>query len=130
MKKKKIQKRDQEIFDLRQQGKTFRQIASLYNISASRAAFIYHREKEKYDNADKWPPLKIMLSTRTQNGLINYFNYLGYKDILNNPRKLAELNERDFLKIKNLGKKSARELFNALHQLGYIDAKGLKDKML
>ncbi len=120
MKKKDFQKRDEKIFKLRQQGKTFKHIASLYNICSARAGQIYRREKEKYDNVDKWPPLKKILSTRTQNCLVNYFGELGYKNILNNPKKIAELNEKDLLKIKNLGKKSAKELLNALHELGYI----------
>ena len=126
MKKKDFQKRDEKIFKLRQQGKTFKHIASLYNIGSTRAGQIYHREKEKYENADKWPPLKKMLSTRTQNCLINYSNYFGYKNILNNPKKIAELNEKDLLRIKNLGKKSAKELLNVLHELGYIDSKDLQ----
>lgn len=58
MNKENLQKRAHEIFKLRQQGKTFKHIASLYDISVARAGQIYHREKEKHDNADKWPPLK------------------------------------------------------------------------
>jgi len=115
--KKDLQKRDKKIFELRQQGKTFKEIAALYNFGSNRAFQIYHREKEKYDNADKWPPLKKMLSTRTKTCLVNHFEYHGYKNILNNPQKIAELNEKELLKIKNLGEKSVTELLNALHEL-------------
>ncbi len=117
--RKDLQKRDKKIFELKQQGKTFKEIAALYNFSSSRAYHIYHREKEKYDNDDKWPPLKKMLSTRTKTCLVNHFTYHGYKNILNNPQKIAELNEKDLLRIKNFGKKSLKDLLNALHGLGY-----------
>ena len=120
MKKKDFQERNQNIFKLRQQGKTFKHIGSLYNIGLSRVGQIYHREKENYDNADKWPPLKKMLSTRTQHYLENYFEELGYKNILNTPQKIAEMNRKELLRIKNLGDKSVTELLNALYELGYL----------
>ena len=116
---KDLQKRDKKIFELKQQGKTFKEIAALYNFSSSRACYIYHREKEKYDNDDKWPPLKKMLSTRTKTCLVNHFTYHGYENILNNPQKIAELSEKELLRIKNFGKKSLKGLLNALHGLGY-----------
>ncbi len=123
--KKEIQKRDKEIFKLRQQGKMLKQIALRYNISLTRASQIYLREKDRHDNLDKWPPLKQMLSTRTQTCLVNYFEYHGYENILNNPQKIAELNGKSLLRIKNLGKKSVTELLNALHELGYIEPRSL-----
>jgi DNA-directed RNA polymerase alpha subunit len=127
--RKDLQKRDEEIYKLREQGKTYKYIASLYSIGSKRAWQIYHREKEKYDNAYKWPPLKKRLSTRTQNCLVKYFGYYGHKDILNNPKKIAELGMRELFKIKNLGIKSVTELILALHGLGYIKSKDLLKKI-
>lgn len=123
MKSKDLKKRDKKIFELRQQGKTFKDIASLFNIGATRASQIYWREKYKSDNFDKWPYLKKVLSSRTQNGLVRYFEHLGYEDILNNPKEIAKLSEKEILRIKDLGKKSVAELLNALHALGYVERK-------
>ena len=47
MKKIDIQKRDEDIYILRQKGKAFKHIASLYNISSTRAQQLYAREKDK-----------------------------------------------------------------------------------
>jgi DNA-directed RNA polymerase alpha subunit len=123
--KKDLQKRDKAIYKLRQQGKTYKYIASFYNIGPTRVGQIYHREKDKHDNADKWPPLKKLLSSRTKNCLVNTFG----KDILNNPEKITGLNCRELFRYKNLGNKSVTELILTLHGLGYIKIKDLFEKI-
>lgn len=120
-----LQKRDEAIYKLRQQGKTYKYIASLYNIGTARAGQIYHREKDKHDNADKWPPLKKLLSARTKNCLVNSFG----KDILNNPEKIIGLDCRELFRYKNLGNKSVTELILTLHGLGYIKRNDLFEKI-
>ena len=118
MKKIDIQKRDEEIYILRQKGKAFKHIASLYNISSTRAQQLYAREKDKRENFEQWPPLKKVLSNRTQKALITYF---GNENILNAPEKIAELGRIELSRIRNLGRKSITELVIALHGLGYIE---------
>jgi hypothetical protein len=108
---------EEEIFALREAGKTFSNIASMYDISTERVRQLYYRAKERKDNWNSWPPLKKMLSARCRNSLINYF---GSKEILNDPQRIAEVGLIKLSRIKNMGVKSLRELFYALHALGYI----------
>lgn len=110
-------KRNARIFKLRQQGVTYKQIALQCGISHYRASKIYEEIKDRKENFDKWPPLKKYTSQRIQNALINRFG----ENILNEPEKLANMSERELLKVKNLGKVSVKELLNILHALGYIE---------
>lgn len=111
-------KRDKQIYKLREEGATFSHIASLFNISRTRAAQVYSRIKHKKEHFDTWPPLKKVLSVRSQKALISYFKT---EDILNNPQKIANLGRVKFPRIRNLGRKSIKEIAFALHDLGYIE---------
>ena len=70
--------------------------------------------KEVFENL---PPLRKLLSKRTQKVLDNYFKG---ENILENPQKIADLGWNKMLKIKNIGRKSLREITFALYDLNYI----------
>lgn len=117
MKKMDINKRNGQIYKLREDGATFTHIGSLFNISKSRASQVYYRLKYRKEHFGSWPPLKQILSVRSQRGLTDYFKD---EDILANPRKVAETSAKDLLRCRNIGRKTIREISFALHKLGYI----------
>ena len=116
-----IDQRDEEIWRLRREGIPFSEIAARFDISPSRAQQVSRRRQDKIDNFDKWPPLKRILPIRVQNVLVKVF---GSEEILKNPEKLASMGHDAFLTWRNLGRKSARELVNALESLGYTVSRG------
>jgi hypothetical protein len=107
----------EKIMRLREEGKTFKSIASIFGISIERARQIYLSAKAALENEPSWPPLKRMLSSRSRNCLIHHF---GTEDILSNPQKVADIGILNLRKIRNIGIKSLREIILALHSLGYI----------
>jgi len=113
-----IEKRDEQIYKLREEGATFSHISSLFNISTTRVTQLYYRTRYKKEHYDTWPPLMKMLSTRPKNALTNYFRN---ENILDNPQKIAGLGRVKLAKIKNLGRKSVNEIAFALHAIGYIE---------
>ena len=64
------------------------------------------------------PPLRKLLSKRTQKVLDNYFKG---ENILENPQKIADLGWNQTPKIKNIGRKSLREITFALYDLSFIE---------
>jgi DNA-directed RNA polymerase alpha subunit len=110
-------KREEEIYKLRNEGATFSDIASAFNISRSRAQQLYARVKYMKEVFETLPPLKKLLSKRTQKVLDDYFKC---ENILENPQKIADLGWEQMLKIKNIGRKSLREITFALYDLSYI----------
>ena len=68
------------------------------------------------ENFDKWPPLKRALSVRVRDILIKAF---GSEEIFKNPERLASMGPNVFLKWRNMGRKSANQLIEALESLGY-----------
>jgi hypothetical protein len=113
-----LEKRDEEIYKLRNQGATFSHIASAFSISRSRAQQLYVRKKYMKEVFETLPPLRKLLSKRTQKVLDNYFKG---ENILENPQKIADLGWNRMLKIKNIGRKSLREITFALYDLSYIE---------
>ena len=113
-----IEKRDEQIYKLREEGAMFSHISSLFNISTTRVTQLYYRTRYKKEYYDTWPPLMKMLSTRPKNALTNYFRN---ENILDNPQKIAGLDRVKLAKIKNLGRKSLKEIAFALHAIGYIE---------
>jgi len=111
-----IKQRDDEIWKMRTEGATFSQIAVRFHLSPSRVQQIYCRRKEKMENFDKWPPLKRALSVRVRDILIKAF---GSEEIFKNPERLASMGPNVFLKWRNMGRKSANQLIEALESLGY-----------
>jgi hypothetical protein len=111
------EKREDEIYELRRQGLTYRNIASLYNIHKSRAEQIYKGAKYKREVLPTLTPLRRLLSNRTQKALVKHF---GGDDILDEPQKIAELGRKRLLRVCNIGRISLREISSTLHFLGFI----------
>ena len=89
-------KRENEIYELREQGLTYSHIASLFDISRSRAHQIFRIAKYKQDSLETLPPLKRKLSKRTQKALVKHF---GSESILEEPQKIALLGSLQILRI-------------------------------
>lgn len=117
--------RDEKIYVLRKNGATFTEIAKIFGVSTERTRQIYLRAKDRKENFDSWPPLKKLLSSRTQKILNKSF---ANENILENPQKIASLGIVNLLQIKNIGRKTLKELAVALQTLGFIkdDDKWLK----
>lgn len=117
MRKANIDKRDEQIYKLREDGATFRHIGSLFNITGTRASQVYYWIKDRKDHFYTWPPLKQMLSYRAQKALKRRFEA---EDILSDPKKIAETKGIEYLKLRNVGCKTIKEMARALHNLGCI----------
>jgi predicted patatin/cPLA2 family phospholipase len=112
-----LKKREDEIYKLREDGATFRHIASKFNVSESRAHQLYARAKFMKEVYNTLPPLKKLISNRTQIALDQSFKN---QNILEHPQKILELGPYKMLKIKKIGRVSLKEIACALYTLGYI----------
>jgi len=108
--------RDEEVWRLRKEGVPLIQIATRFHISRSRVLQICRQKQDRMDNFHKWPPLKRILPGRVQKVLIKTF---GSEEILNFPEKLASLGPEIFYKWRNIGRKSVKQLIDALESLGF-----------
>lgn len=111
-----IDKRNEEIWKLRQEGATYFQVGKQFNISSKRVKQICTQRKERIENLAQWPPLRRELSVRVQNVLIKAF---GSEEIFEHPEKLANMGPDAFLKWRNMGGKGVNQLVEALESLGY-----------
>src|SRR4030067_1309011 len=109
--------REEKIYVLRKNGSTFTEIAKMFGVSSERTRQIYLRAKDRKENFDSCPPLKKLLSSRTQKILNKSF---ANENILENPQKIASLGKDKLLQIKNIGRKTLKELAVALQTLGFI----------
>lgn len=117
MNKADLPKRDERIYYLRTRGASFTEIGKIFNISRERVRQIYLKTKDRKENSHSWPPLKKLLSNRTQNALTLYFNN---ENIMEKPQKIVDLGQEEIRRIKNIGEKSMRELAAVLRALGFI----------
>jgi DNA-directed RNA polymerase alpha subunit len=109
--------RNERIVALREQGITYKQIAALFKISRARVGQICLREKEKMRDRDSLPTLGKLVCQRVRNALQhNVYN----QNLLEDPQKIAALGSARLLRIKNIGRKSIKELARALLRLGVI----------
>ena len=108
--------RDEEVWRLRKEGVPLTQIATRFRISRSRVQQICRQKQDRVDNFQNWPPLKRILPGRVQNVLIKTF---GSAEILNCPEKLASMGPEVFYKWRNIGRKSVKQLIDALESLGF-----------
>lgn len=113
-----ISARNEQIYELRKGGLTYREIAEKYSISNNRAKQLYNKVRDFKENYDSYPPLKKLLSTRMKDALVRYFNG---EHIFNNPEIIIkEVTMSDLKKVQNIGQKSRQELVDALITLGYL----------
>ena len=75
-----IRQRDEQIWRLRKEGKTYSQIAKQFDLSKHRIRQIYFKKQERMEKAAEWPALKRELSARVQHVLVKVF---GSEEILN-----------------------------------------------
>lgn len=116
-----LPERDEKIFAMRETGATYSKVAKAFDISVERARQIYLQLKEKKDNFDSYPVLKKRLSKRVQRALTDHF---GSKDILENPQTIADMGVGKILQIKNIGRKSLREIAISLRAADCIERTG------
>jgi DNA-binding CsgD family transcriptional regulator len=109
--------RNERIVALREQGITYQEIAAIFKISRARVGQICLREKEKMRDRDSVPTLGNLVCQRVRNALQhNVYN----QKLLEDPQKIAALGSARLLRIKNIGRKSIKELARALLRLGVI----------
>ena len=103
--------RNEEIYRLRREGVSFSEIGGRFGVSRARVQQIW---REKIDNFEKWPPLKQMLPVRLQNALQGAFG----NEIFEHPEKLVSIDHNSFLTMRNVGRRSIKQLIEALESLG------------
>ena len=112
---KNISSRDKDIYKLHSSGISNSEISKTYNISADRVIQIC---KKLAEYKQHYPPLKNLLSVRTQNILVKHFkdnNILEHPGII-----ISELTPKNLLSIKNIGRICYTEIIEALTKLGYL----------
>ena len=114
-----IRNRYEEIYELKKAGLTFKEIAKKYSISGTMARHIYIKIREFKENYDSYPPLRKLLPTLTQRGLIHWFDDVH---ILEHPEKIIAKTRLSDLRRKApcIGKIGANKLSQALIDLGYL----------
>lgn len=107
--------RNKQICEMRKNGASYVEIASLFNVSGNRIRQIYetHRHREQTDL-----PLKRLISPMLRNA---FFRVYGDDRLLENPQQIIdEFKFSDLKKVQNVGIKSIHGLVNALITLGYL----------
>jgi DNA-directed RNA polymerase alpha subunit len=112
-----LSERTEKIFNMRETGAKYSEIAKDHNISLERVRQIYLKLKELKDNFDSPVVFKKRLSKRIKRALTEYY---GSEDILENPQIIADMSVGKILRIKNIGRKSLKEISNALNEVGCI----------
>ena len=110
-----ISSRDKDIYKLHSSGISNSEISKTYNISADRVIQIC---KKLAEYKQHYPPLKNLLSVRTQNILVKHFkdnNILEHPGII-----ISELTPKNLLSIKNIGRICYTEIIEALTKIGYL----------
>jgi len=114
------------IWELRQSGKTFREIAEFYGFSNARARQLFISYKDRVDSLSNNILIRELQKidspqlTRTLNCLRNYFGDIETID----PHNVASKGFKGLLRIKNFGKKCGYDVALALENTGVIkDAK-------
>ena len=109
-----LDQRNERIFIQHEQGDTYKKIAALFGISPGRVRQICSREKRRFERRQSVPTLKTLVSKRLQNALqFTLYN----QNLLENPEQIVALGSQKILRIKNIGRKSLKELADALLRL-------------
>jgi quercetin dioxygenase-like cupin family protein len=110
-----ISSRDKEIFKLHIDGMSNSLISKMFDISADRVNQICKKLTEYNQH---YPPLKNLLSVRSQKLLIKHFND---KQILEHPDTIIKnMSPTTLLRIKGIGRIFYSEITDALIYLGYL----------
>ena len=112
-----LSERNEKIFAMRESGATYRQIADSFGICVERARCIYLKLKENKENSDSYPTFKKLVSKRVRNALTWHFQS---ESILENPQIIADMGSGKILKIHNIGRKSLKEIEDALRTIGFV----------
>lgn len=110
-----LAERNEKIFAMRESGATYRQIADSYGLCVESVRRIYLKLKDKKENSESYPTFKKLVSKRVQNALTWHFQS---ESILENPQIIADMDSGKLLKIYNLGRKSLKEIEDALRTIG------------
>ena len=118
-----MKERYQVAYDLRQAGKTFREIGTAMGCSDSYAQYIYRKACEaKWEDENN--PFAAALSTRMKNALRVYRD--GRKSLSNGrtlyPQNIADAGYKKLSTIDHIGPKGIRELAEALERFGFIES--------
>ena len=114
-----LSERNEKIYKLRKRGVPFTEIATIFNISATRARNIFIKLDIEKNSNDSLPPLRKILSTRMQKALIKILND---EHIFDNPEKIVTGIKLSRLKyFPNIGEKSINELVDAMITLGHVN---------
>ena len=112
---KNISSRDKEIFKLHFDGMSNSEISKMFDISVDRVNQICKKLSEYNQH---YPPLKNLLSVRSQKLLIKHFDDM---QILEQPDMIIKnLTPATLLRIKGIGRIFYTEITDALIYLGYI----------
>jgi len=106
------------IVSLRNQGKTFIEIAEIFGNCPYRVSGLYAEHMENLNECSKYPFRKY-LSVRLRNALVHAFGV----EILGKPEKMAEFGSGKLRSLKHFGKITVSELGVALEKFGYISDK-------
>ena len=102
---------------------TLEEIGEKYGLTRERIRQLYESQRKKHETINTWTAFRKMLSTRSQKCLITHF---GGEDIFTHPEEIASKSYTELLRIKNIGKKSIKEIIDALKELGYkVDISGM-----
>jgi hypothetical protein len=122
MQKMKKSERNKMAWDLRNSGKTYREIGGFFGFSAVRArqlVFAHKHRIENFSNNEFIRELQNIDSpqlVRTINCLHNHFGDIENID----PKIIASMGFKNLLKIKNFGKKCGYDVASALENIGII----------
>jgi hypothetical protein len=118
-----MKERYQAVYDLRQAGKTFREIGTAMGCSPSGAQCIYRKACDTRWEEEN-DPFGAALSTLTKNALREYRDCR--KSLLKgralDPQKIANTGCKKLSTIDQIGPKGIRELAEALERFGFIES--------
>lgn len=113
-----MRERNQIIYEMRESGSKYTEIAKLFDIGKGRVRDIYLKDKMKRDHVEEIPVLVRMLSTRVKTALLRLFKD---KHILDDPQNIIDgIKFSELMNVPFLSKKSRQELIDTLIALGYI----------
>jgi len=106
-------KRNEKIFDLWQNGSTYRSIAQSFGISQQKVSEICIRMKQRVN----WPEFRKLIPVGAQTPLLSAVG--NDETIFEHPERIAALNPKELLRVKSMGKTKLAYISAALALYGY-----------